>query len=322
MASIKHVARLSGVSVATVSNVINKTKYVSDELVQRVEEAINALDYRPDLFAKSLKTGKSGIIAVVLAEMESPICASLSAEIVHTAHLHNLAVLSFNSAGNPAQEVQVLDSDLVSYCSGMLVMPLSSRPQVLHKLKDNGPILTMELEQHADESVCSVCFPIREAITKTVRRLVQSGHSDIAFVANGDMNAKLWFESFCKALGEAGLPVKPDLIKTEGGSINGGFKAVNSLLVQSKRPTAILVTHDLMTLGAIKAFSQEGLRLTDGLVLAGLTSEQVAATHPGLLGLIVDTKAMAELAVEQLILQIRGENSAAQLEAPVYLTEL
>lgn len=318
MASLKDVARVSGVSIATVSNVINKTKFVSDELIARVHSAIDELGYSTDLLAKSLKTGKSRIIAIMMPDLESPLCASMSAEIVRAALLKNLGVLTLDSAGNPEQEKRMLKSHLVSYCAGSIVMPLRMRHHELHKLHASIPRVTIQAKI-SNSNFSSVCYDVEAAIVETMRKLIDRGHTDIAFVANGDSLAKRWFNSYLTELGNAGINLQPDLIKTEGGSINGGFKAVSSLLVQEHKPSAILVANDLMTLGAIRAISINGLHLDEDVALAGITSEQLAYANPKVISMVVNTKAIADAAVELLSQQIDGSSVSTLIEVPMYI---
>lgn len=312
MVSIKDVAKEAGVSVATVSHVVNKTKYVSDELVSRVEAAIAKLGYNTNVFAKGLKTKKSNIIGLIVHDMNNPLDYALVNGALEAAGRHSYGLLIFNSEGKLEKEKEALKSLALKYVDGIILDPVGGKNPEISKLISQGiPIIFAERYLRGVNTQC-ILADMKNGTYQAIKHLICNGHKHIGFVANA-LNAntsKEIFEGYLKALTEAGIPFKPDLVKTESSSLNGGYKSVTNLMLLEPKPTAIFVSDNVMTLGAMDAFNQLGLKYPEDIAFIGVADLQWSAVvKPTLTVVSPPAKQIGVNSVETLIKNINGYSS-------------
>lgn len=312
MVSIKDVAKEANVSIATVSNVVNKTKYVSDELVLRVEEAIKKLDYNTNVFAKGLKTKKSNIIGLIVHNMNNPLDYELINGALEAANKNSFGLLVFSSEGKIEKEKEALKSLALKYVDGIILDPIGSKNPEVHKLINQGiPIIFAE-GYLKGINIKSILADIKGGTYDAIKHMISNGHTSIGFVAN-DSNtnsSKEAFAGYQKALTEAGIQLMPNLVKTESSSLNGGYKSICTLMLLDPRPTAIFVSDHVMTLGAMNAFNQLHINYPADVAFAGVSDLQWSAVvKPTLTVVSPPTKQIGQIAVETLIEIISGVNT-------------
>lgn len=312
MVSIKDVAKEALVSVATVSHVVNKTKYVSDELIQRVEAAITKLGYNTNVFAKGLKTKKSNIIGLIVHNMNNPLDYELINGALEEAAKNSYGLLIFNSEGKLEKEKEALKSLALKYVDGIILDPIGSKNPEIHKLMNQGiPIIFAEGYLKGINAKC-ILADIKNGTYEAIKHLIGNGHRQIGFVAN-DSNtnsSKEAFEGYLKALTEAGIQFKPDLVKTEGSSLNGGYKSITTLMLFDPRPSAVFVSDHVMTLGAMDAFNQLNICYPQDVSFVGVSDLQWSAVvKPTLTVVSPPAKQIGKIAVETLIKIISGVNT-------------
>jgi len=310
--SIKDVAREAGVSVATVSHVVNKTKYVSDELTRRIEKAIVELGYKTNVFAKGLKTKKSNIIGLIVHDMNNPLDYELINGALEAAGRNSYGLLVFNSEGKLEKEKEALKSLALKYVDGVILDPVGNKNPEAHKLISQGiPLIFAERYLRGAHTRC-VLADMKNGTYEAVKHLIKNGHRSIGFVANStNINtSRETFEGYLKALTEFGIPFKPDLLKTEFSCVSGGYKSIVSLMLLDPRPSAVFVSDHLMTLGAMDAFNQLKLKYPEDVAFVGVADLQWSAVvKPALSVVSPPAKEIGIIAVETLIKIISGINT-------------
>jgi LacI family transcriptional regulator len=268
------VARLAGVSRATVSFVLNE-RYntrvpISSVTRARVLEAARQLGYEPNVLAQSLKSGASQTIGFLIPALHNPHYwdALEGAEEEISARGYHLALVVSNL--NPDRELQALRSLFQQRLDGLILMPtfMDMFPEELKILRERSipAVFTMPMED------MDWVFPnIRTGAVQVMDHLLALGHRRIGFI-NGVARpnlAQTRLEVYLEKTASAGLPGDEDLIRCCGYTIEDGYRAALALLDLPEPPTAIWTINDLLAIGALRAVRERGLRLPDEVALAG-----------------------------------------------------
>lgn len=273
MATIRDVADHAGVSVATVSHVINESRFVRPETKARVRAAIEALDYQLDGIARSLRRSRTGTIGVVISDITNPFFADLVKGIEETAH--NLAdkinLFLCNTEEDIERERAYLDVLQEKRVDGLIIAPAGGNEAYLKRLVDKQfPLVFVDRRLPGVEADTILVDNI-EATVKIVTMLAERGHKRIA-VIRAELTANSIYErmkGYRKALDAAGLPHEPSLEFTAASNINSAFLAARELLSVKPLPDAVFCTNNFMTLGMMRALNQAGLTCPDDIAIAG-----------------------------------------------------
>lgn len=262
MPNIYDVARVAGVSVFTVSAVVNRTGKVSDGLRRRVEAAIQELNYRPNLLARRLATRQTRTIGVVVPDIANPFFPLVVRGAEDAAQRSGFSLLLCNSDDQQEKEQGYLELLIAQRVDGILLTktPAPFSPQVRQLLKDtNTPVALMMRTIRgfpADAVITDDLVGAYEAVT----HLARIGHRRIALVGGpaGVSNAHARFRGYRKALTDSGLRFDPALAAEGDYRIESGYRAGLKLL--PRRPDAVFVTNYLMTVGFMQAADEMRLQ--------------------------------------------------------------
>ncbi|MGZ4169357.1 MAG: LacI family DNA-binding transcriptional regulator [Solirubrobacteraceae bacterium] len=266
---MKEVAALAGVSLKTVSRVINGEPSVAPELVARVNRAAAALDYRPNLTARSLRSsdGRTLTIGVVLEDVANPFSSALHRAVEDLARSRGVAVFGGSVDEDPSRE-RALTSALISRrVDGLIIMPTGDDQSYLVNEQRAGLNLVFVDRPprllRADTVLSDNVGGARDAVA----HLLAHGHRRIAFV--GDLEeistATERFAGYRQALTEAGIALERGLVVFGVRGPDAGEAAVRDLLA-GPRPTAIFTAQNLITIGAVRGLRDLGLRHEIALV--------------------------------------------------------
>jgi len=307
MVSMKDVSIKAGVSIATVSNVINKTKYVSEEKVQLVQHAIKKLGYVPNAFAKGLKTKRSGVISLILHDTFNPQYMSLVNSVTRTAQESGYSVMIHHSDRSVKKEEEALMNSVSNSVDGIILDPVGLKNEYIKQiLQQNIPIVFAGLSIRGVNAPC-VLANIKLGTYEAITHLIKTNHRHIGFVTNA-LNTNLSkesFEGYKKALEDYNITMQSEYIKTNASSHTGGYKAVTSLLMLSSPPSAILVADELMTHGAIEAINVA--KADADVELIGLTNNEWSnLVKPKISVISLPTSEIGKLSTEIIIDMING----------------
>jgi LacI family transcriptional regulator, galactose operon repressor len=261
-ATLRDVARLAGVSSATASAVVNGKNRVSARMQRKVEEAMKALDYHPDHMARSLKTGRSKVVGMIIPDLTNPFFVELMCGVEETARKAGYSVIFSNSSEDPEQERENL-AMLHSQRVAGVVLACSDGHAAYDRLTTRRfPIVFIDRLPVAGFSGRAVVVDNAGAAYEATRHLIGLGHVDIAIIApRTDLsNGIERIEGFRKAMQEARLPIRDPYFQRGDYSLESGHRCGMELFRLPEPPTAIFSCNNKMTLGLVQAISELGMR--------------------------------------------------------------
>lgn len=310
-ATVKDVALAAGVSARTVSNVVRGYVHVSEDTRRRVQEACERLGYRPNLLARNLRSGRSGVIALVVPEIGSPYFGELGQSIIEAARRRGYVVLIDHTGGDVEQEKDFLIRSSASRLfDGVLLSPSRVTGDELRAILDVpfvllGPRLFDPAFDHV--SIDNVA-----AAAQATGHLLRQGRRRVAAIGEqrgGGSAAQVRTMGFRKAHEALGLAIDEQLIMpTAHFKREDGAAAMSHLIESGAKPDAVFCFNDLLALGAMRAIHQHGLRVPQDIAVVGFDNiEEGQYSTPSLTTIAPDRHVIAELAVERLLARIDGE---------------
>jgi DNA-binding LacI/PurR family transcriptional regulator len=304
-ASLKDVARLAGVSPKTVSNVVHGYAHVTDETRGRVQRALDELNYRPNLSARHLRAGRSGVIALALPELGIPYFAELARCVIKAAEEHGWTVLIDQTDGLAEREQLVTAGIRDHLIDGLVFSPLAMGREDLRRRIDDTPLVLLG-ERIQDGPADHVAIDNVAAAHTATAHLVKLGRRRIAAIGDqrdvGPGTARLRLTGFARALREAGLAVDRRLVMPAlSYHRQDGAEAMTRLLQLDEPPDAVFCFNDLLAFGAIRTILSSGLRIPDDIAVVGFDDiEEGRFSTPTLTTIRPDKEQIARLAVSLL----------------------
>jgi len=301
-ATMNDVAALAKVSLKTVSRVINNEPSVNEELVARVRDAAAHLRYQPNQGARTLRRsdGKSGTIAVLLADLANPFSSSILRAIEEVALTRNVSVLGGSVTEDPVRERELCTAMMSHRVDGVIMEPSGGDHDYLRDEQRAG-VPFVFVDRPANELKADfVASDSRTGSYEAVKHLISFGHKRIAYM--GDLwvisTAQDRRNGYRDALTEAGIPVEESLEVGDLNDVEKSYQAALKLLDLDQPPTAIFTGQNLVTIGVVKALKERGLQNTVALVgydeflLADLLEPPitVVAQNPREIGRVAATK--------------------------------
>lgn len=301
-ATMHDVAKLAGVSLATVGRVLHQNGYVSRKNREKVEAAVRQLGYIPNSAAQSLKNSSSHMLGHILRFSPNLLFEQISQEVDRAAAQRGYSVLSFTKYESPGEDQRIVTEFISRRVEGVIITSiLNFDPALVQKLLDAG-IPTVRIErapEHADRVLVDDLQGAREGAAA----LVQAGHRDIAYMGLGG-NAqveRLRLEGYRQALEEGGLPLCPHLEQlVEDYSPQAGYQAMAALWAGS-RPTAVFAAADSLASGALQFLYQAGARVPQDVSFMGYDNTLATLLAPPLDSVGIQAGPMGEAAVDLLL---------------------
>jgi len=311
--TIRDVARLAGVSTATVSFVINEKAHVSEELKRRVLDAIDALNYHPNNVARSLKVRRTQTIGMVVPQITNPFFGEIMTGVEYEAHKSGYSVIFCNSNEDPALETLHLNILFERRVDGILLS--SSNP--LHfadrHAKRRSPVVFVDRAPPGYLGAAVVGDNL-VASQEAARHLIRLGHSRIAIIT-GPLDLQICverLEGFRQGLQEAALPLSDDYVKCGDFRSESGYLTGLELMRLPNPPTAIFCCNNSMTLGLMRALGKLGIPCPERVSVLGFDDfEWAASFRPQLTAVAQPTREMGRLATEILIQEIEQQKGEA-----------
>lgn len=307
MTTLSEVAARAGVSVRTVSNVVNAYPFVAPQTRSRVQQALDELGYRPNLAARQLRRGYTGMIGLLVPEISSPYFSELASLVVAAAARRDLTVLIDETGGDPRRESGLLHPAGPRVVDGLLLSPWMLSPQVLARGPGSVPLVLLG-ESPADGVLDHVAVDNVAAAREATDHLIALGRRAIAAVGvrpgpNGN-TARLRLKGYRQALDAAGLGPGVE-VPVDHLHRRDGAAAVAAMLDAGRRPDALFCFNDELAVGALRTLADRAIRVPEDIALIGFDDvEDSRYTVPSLSTVAPDKQRIAEAALELLVARI------------------
>jgi LacI family transcriptional regulator len=311
-ASIYDVARESGVSVFTVSAVVNNKSHVGKALREKVEAAIRKLNYRPNLVARSLAKQKTHTIGMIVPDIGNPFFPSVVRGAEDAAQKHGYNLLLCNSDDSIDKEEKAVELLLSKRVDGILLTKAAEdfHPSVRQMIKQVNTPFVLIMRTYPKLTKDAVITDDYHGAYEAVSHLARAGRKRIALIS-GPLkvsNAKERWQGFVDALKAEGLPFEQDLVIEGDYRIESGYRAGHSVF--SRRPDGIYVANYLMTVGLLKAAEEMGLHCPEDFGLVSFDDYPwLGIFRPRLTTVELPKHQLGTEAVELLIRRISGDTS-------------
>jgi LacI family transcriptional regulator len=311
--TMRDVAALAGVSLKTVSRVVNQETGVSPELAGRVLDAVGLLGYRHNLTASSLRRAdqKTATIGLLLEDISNPFSSGLHRAIEDVAREHGTLVLASSSDEDPERQRELLLALVSRRVDGLIAVPASGNQSTLLSERRLGRPMVL-VDRPAPEAD-SVTVDNRAGAARALRHLVAGGHRRVAFL--GDLRS-LWTASerhagYVEGLAAEGIMLDPRLVVMDVRGVDTAQRVVARLLTSADPPTALLTGQNLITIGAIHALQPLGLQ--HRVALMGFDDFPLAdLLDPGVSVVSQDPTAIGRTAAELLFARLDGHRRPPQ----------
>jgi LacI family fructose operon transcriptional repressor len=269
MVSIKDVADAAGVSTATVSRVLTDKPHVRPEIRERVLAVVEALNYRPNRVARSLRVQKSNIIGLIVSDIQNPFFTAVSRAVEDMAYKHRLSVFLCNTDENPEKERMYLDLMSDENVAGIILSPTRQSADDFSEIaKLDIPMVVID-RRVRDVDVDGVILDSVEAAHRIVSHLLADGHRRIgAMFGIGSTTGRERREGYLRALEEYGLKPLLELVSFVNAKEEEGYKMTKRLLSLPEPSDAIFTSNALLSAGAFRALRESGLAIPDEIAFA------------------------------------------------------
>ncbi len=313
MVTITDVARRAGVSTATVSHVLNGTRFVTERTRHRVLEAVDDLDYIPNQQARSLVRSRSQRIGVAISAMTNLYFGEVVQAIERAASKAGYTLILADTHEDPTTEHQVVTALRGYQLDGLLLAPSSGAGPLLDRLARSA-LPTVLVDRAADPRFDSVCTENVEPMAELVEHMARIGHREIAMVAGmeGLTTTDERVAGYRLGLQRAGLTPDPRLLISGESNARRSYDAVAAALDSPRPPTAIVAAQNAMVIGTMRLLRERGLDVPGDIALVGFDDfEWADVFSPRLTTVAQDAATIGSTAVELLLQRISGTGAAA-----------
>jgi LacI family transcriptional regulator len=315
MATTLHeVARRAGVSAMTVSRVVNGRVKVDSETRQRVEEAIQALDYVPNRIARGLISQKTQTIGIIVPDIVNPFFAPVVRGAESTARKAGYRVLLCNSEGDLRLEREYIEDLVAHRVEGLLLAPASdrSRSSILSLLRGGFPLVL--IDRALPDADCDLIVSDNvQGARRLIEHLIAIGHREIAHVSDAEdtSTGRERLRGYREALEAAGIPFQPELVIRTTVDRIGGYRAAQEILARDPLPTAIFAVNNMTAVGTMEALRERGLSVPKDMGLVCFDDvEHLAVLSPILTVIDQPAETFGSLGVQLLLERMSGKASS------------
>lgn len=310
------VARLAGVSIKTVSNVINDYIHVKDETRARVLAAIKSLDYQPNLSARGLRSGRTGVIGLAVPELRQNYFAELADAVIRAAEKRQLGVVVEQTGEDITREIDLLSGRRLRLTDGLLFSPARLTQDDRDRLSVDFPLVLLG-ERIFGGPTDHVTMHNVSAAQAAVEHLIGIGRRRIAIIGvdpdGKEMvrSSDLRLRGYRLALENAGLPIDPELIRPAvPWHRQSGADAMRTLIEDAVPFDAVFALNDSLALGGLRSLGEAGMRVPDDVAVVGFDNvDEGRFSVPSLTSVDPGRDLIASTAVDYLVERIDGKDA-------------
>jgi len=313
MATISDVARIAGVSKATVSRVLNDTAVVNKETRKRVLQAIKSLNYMPSYLAKGMRSKKTSTFGIIIPDFRNPYYSELLKCIEEEARKHKFIAIICTGEMNAEREREYIHYLLSRQVEGMVLccyVSILENKTFIQDIAKKVPIIVMD-QPSFGIPVSSAYADGYKGFCKLTDYLIEQGHVKIGMIRSLHKYpcSECRFLGYRDTLKKHGIELDPDLVVECEFTAAGGYEAAKRMLSRSK-PTAIIGVNDLLAIGAMKYIREKGYNVPGDIAIAGHDNIALSSlVSPQLTTVNIPVEKIAEEAISQLIRKIENPRS-------------
>jgi len=317
MANMKDIARIAGVSLGTVSNVLNETAAVREPVRQRVLQAVQVAGYQPSQLARALKRDKTNMIGMIIPDITNPFFPAVVRGAEDVAFSNGYRLILCNTDNDHSKELVHLNELRTYLPAGLIVIPstfsdLTAQAEIYRKA-GTGVVCIDRLPKNWSGD--SVTADNEAGAYNATRFLIQMKHTRLAAIA-GPLhltNAKERLDGFKRAVRESKLRLAPEYIQETTFDKQGGHSKALVLLRLVPRPTAIFAGNDMIAIGVLLAIREAGLHCPEDISLMGFDDLDLAeTTNPSLSSVSQSGYQLGSTAAQILLDRLEGDKSPAK----------
>lgn len=317
MPNIREVARVAGVSVATVSRVLNHPEKVSFDTREKIDRVIEELDFSPNSLARGLNLKGTTTIALVIPDLRNPLYTEIARGVEAVAHRKGYNLLLCHTEKDSGKERSYIRMLAEKKIDGVILAYTILDTQDFIDIRGHNIRVFLFGQDGTAEGISSIYSDFRRGAYLAVTHLANLGYRRIAYIRGADrhMENRRKTLGFREALEEAGLEGCEDFLVRGNDDIDGGYLAALQLLQQKPRPDAVFAGNDLMAVGALDAFRAEGLRVPDDISLIGYDDIRMASlVEPKLTTVSWPVHKMGLIAARIIIEEIETGDKTAEIQ--------
>lgn len=318
MTKIKDVAKMAGVSTATVSRILSNPSWGKPETRTAVMAAVKELHYKPNALARQLRTQETHTVIVITPNLYNDLFHKIICSIEREASANGYHVLIADAEGQPSVEEYYLNAIQQHQVDGIISISASAARHLLEKIADHYP-LVLVVQSYEDCNIPSVKIDNQAASEAITKHLIRIGHKNIAHITSSS-DLLLYQErlnGYEKALRESGIAVDPALIYRGRSSMDGGFEQMNALLASGKQFDAVTCAGDTIAIGAIAALKARGIQVPQKCAVTGFDDIEIASYYdPPLTTIRQPAEQMGQIAFLKLLSMMKKEK---KYDSPTYL---
>ena len=322
MATIHDVAQDAGVSPTTVSRYLNNRIELPASTSARIDAAIQKLDYRPNVLAKRLSTGKTEAIGLVTPEIREPFFAELASAVEDEADRHGYTIFMASTRSDRAREIAAINRLHDRHVDGLIMMTNTPDDGTLAKLIARRRNVVLVDEDIPGVNVPRVFVENEAGAREATQHLIEAGHRNIGYIGGpvGLFSAEERKAGFRRALHEAGIAPREDLIRVGSFSPDFAKDAVGDFLAMDDPPTAIFGSSDYLVIGAVRGLRNAGISVPAEMSLVGFDDVPMTdLLQPPLTSVRQPMEALGRQGFLALFALLNGKQPAMLTRLPVEL---
>ncbi|GIP16400.1 HTH-type transcriptional regulator DegA [Paenibacillus montaniterrae] len=313
--TIYDVAEKAGVSIATVSKVINNTGRISEKTRKKVMQIMDELEYQPSVVASALSGKSTFTLGLTLPDLANPYFAELARAIEDQGRKHGFNVFICSTDNDADKEEEYYQLFMKKRVDGIIMVSRDKQNVVVKKILSEKVPLVMIAREIFSAPVTSVMVDDYYGGMQAGQHLLQQGHQNIAVIVENltELGSKERLRGCVDAMKEAQLELDPQLVIEGGYTLESGKAAMKQLLQQKQRPTAVFACNDILAIGAIQAVREGGLKVPDDISIVGYDNTILATIiDPPLTTVAQPMQEIGERSVALLVQQIQSKETVRQ----------
>ncbi|WP_305404376.1 substrate-binding domain-containing protein [Photobacterium leiognathi] len=318
MATMKDVAKLAGVSTSTVSHVINKTRFVSEEISERVNKAAKELNYyAPSALARSFKVNRTKTIGMLVTTSTNPFFGEVVKGVERSCYQQGYSLILCNTEGDHQRMHESINTLLQKRVDGLILMcaTLEGEHFDIFEHYADIPVVVMDWGPMQFTSDKIQDNSLRGGYM-AAKYLIDAGHSEIGCITGplDRIQAEMRYNGYLQAMYEAGFSVVPSWVVEADFECEGGYNAFSQLHANGALPSALVVANDMMAMGVINAANELGIQIPEQLSIIGYDDIHIAKfMSPSLTTIHQPKYRLGQAAVETLLTRLDEPETAPRI---------